>query len=127
MSAALLSEAGADGVLVTLSEAGKLKVAGPADAVHRWRERIAANKREIIEALSLPARVSLASLSTVASENPQSAPPRIAPDPDALAADFEERAAIIEEGDGVSRAEAERRAWRIVYGKLPMSEGRAYG
>ena len=40
---------------------------------------------------------------------------RITPDPDALADDFEERAAIIEEGDGVPMAEAERQAWRIVY------------
>lgn len=52
MSAVLLSEARADGVHVTLGDSGKLRVAGHADAVHRWRERIAAAKPEIIEALS---------------------------------------------------------------------------
>lgn len=97
MSAAtLINSAANDGLHISISDTGKLKLIGTPDVVGKWREHIAANKPEIIAALTPPATT------------PQA-------DPDALAEDFEERAAIIEEGDGQPRAEAERRAWRIVY------------
>lgn len=37
------------------------------------------------------------------------------PDPEALAEDWEERAAIIEADAGLSRRDAEAQAWRLVY------------
>lgn len=99
MSAAtLISDAAADGLSIAITDTGKLKLTGTAEAVAQWRDRIAANKPDIIAALTDPKPVE-----------------RITPDPDALADDFEERAAIIEEGDRQPKAEAERLAWRIVY------------
>lgn len=96
MNVALLSEARRDGVRISLGKPGMLKVAGPAVAVDRWRQRIAVAKPEIIAVLSSAART--------------------APDPGALMDDFEERAAILEFDAGMSRRAAEMSAWKMVYG-----------
>jgi hypothetical protein len=49
--AALIREAQADGVMIELSPAGTLKVAGRAEVVHRWLPRLCQHKTEIVEAL----------------------------------------------------------------------------
>lgn len=103
MSAVLLSEARADGVHVTLGDSGKLRVAGHADAVHRWRERIAAAKPEIIEALS---------------EGPRAQRARAGNEvPPAMLEDLAERVGIIADNlphTPDAQLEAERDATRLV-------------
>lgn len=109
MSAALLIQAAAaDGLYIGIGASDKLKLVGNADAVNRWRERIAARKPDILAALR--------ATEPALAQPPEHSPAlRVVPDADTMADDFEERAAIIEEGDRLPRAEAERCALLCVY------------
>jgi hypothetical protein len=86
--AAIIAAATSDGVSLTLSPTGSIKVSGESEAVSRWTPTIAASKAGIVEALKA---------------GDQTPPP--------ICEAFEERAGIIEFDGGLARPDAEQAAF----------------
>ena len=116
---AIIEQAAADGVNLTLSPAGTIKATGNSDAVNRWAARIREHKPAIVAALQESANDTAADAGV---EQFEFSPPS---DPANDAEALEERAAIIAEGCGIDQARAlqearwqadRERCWRVFMG-----------
>jgi hypothetical protein len=97
--AAIILEAAAEGVKLTLTPAGTIKAVGNGRTVHRWLAVIREHKAGIVNALKGGAG-DTAAVSRWPAED--------------WIAYYNERAGIAEFDGGMSRDEAERAAWTLV-------------